>query len=288
MLDFENDVKGITRHNRDGSRMTQAQREQQLRAIGRELDGMGFKHLRARGLKPKHIEALVAKWQAEGLSPGTIKNRLSSARWLCQRTGRVGVIEKSNDAYGIDRRVYVTNETKAQELTSEQLSQVKDPRVAMSLRLQDQFGLRREEAIKIVPVWADRGDRLVLKGSWTKGGRPREIPILTAEQRAVLNAARDLAGRGSLIPPEDRYIDQRRRYDRATAELGLRGHSLRHGYSQRRYVALTGWLPPALGGPTSKELTPAQREVDARARQQISRELGHERPQVTAIYLGGR
>jgi hypothetical protein len=35
----------------------------------------------------------------------------------------------------------------------------------MSLRLQAELGLRREESIKIVPKWADRGDRLVLKDS---------------------------------------------------------------------------------------------------------------------------
>jgi integrase len=287
MLDFENDVKGIARHNRDGSRMTQAQREQKLRAIGRELDQMGYRHLRARGLKPKHVEALIAKWQAEGMSAGTIKNRMSAMRWLCRHVGRDGVIEKSNDAYGIEHRVYVTNDSKARTITAEQLSQLKDPRVAISLRLQDQFGLRREESIKIVPAWADRGDRLVLKGSWTKGGRPREIPIRTSEQRAVLKAARDLAAGGSLIPREDRYIDQRRSYDRETTRIGLRGHGLRHGYAQRRYRELTGWEPPALGGPAVKHLTPAQRESDARARQQISRELGHERPRITAVYLGG-
>ena len=40
------------------------------------------------------------------------------------------------------------------------------------------FGLRREESLKIQPGWADRGDTLVLKDSWTKGGRSREIPML--------------------------------------------------------------------------------------------------------------
>ena len=34
------------------------------------------------------------------------------------------------------------------------------------------------------------------------------------------------------------------------------------------------------------DLTPAQRALDEAARQIISRELGHERSQVTAVYLG--
>lgn len=63
-------------------------------------------------------------------------------------------------------------------------------------------------------------------------------------------------------------------------------HGLRHHYAQSRYVALTGWKAPAAGGVLSKELTPMQRSQDRTARQIISRELGHERTQITATYLG--
>jgi hypothetical protein len=34
---------------------------------------------------------------------------------------------------------------------------------------------------------ADRGDHLVLKASWTKGGKERIIPIRTEQQREVIN-----------------------------------------------------------------------------------------------------
>lgn len=157
----------------------------------------------------------------------------------------------------------------------------------MSLELQREFGLRREEAIKFSPSHADRGDRIVLKDSWTKGGRPREIPIRTAAQRAVLDRARQLAGRGSLIPAERRYIQQLRLYERHTGAAGLsRLHGLRHEYAQRRYQELTGWPAPAAGGPTARELTPEQKDRDQKVRRLISRELGHEREQITAIYLG--
>lgn len=287
MLDLEDDLKGLCRRNRDGARMTQAQREERLRAAARQLDALGYKHLRAHGLKPKHVEALIREWQAAGLSPRTLKNRLSDLRWWSEKVGKPEAIAKSNDAYGIERRSYVSTDSKARQLTTAELNRVQDPRVAMSLRLQDQFGLRREEAIKLVPAWADRGDKLVLKGSWTKGGRPREVPIRTPEQRAILDQARALAGSGSLIPPDQRYIDQRRRYERECSRAGIdRAHGLRHAYAQRRYEDLTGWSAPAAGGPKSRELTPVQRELDAHARQIISLELGHERPQITAVYLG--
>lgn len=63
-------------------------------------------------------------------------------------------------------------------------------------------------------------------------------------------------------------------------------HGLRHQYAQSRYEILTGWPAPAAGGPSAAGLSPTQRIEDRRARQSISRELGHERIQITAIYLG--
>ncbi len=69
--------------------------------------------------------------------------------------------------------------------------------------------------------------------------------------------------------------------------MGLsKTHGLRHAYAQDRYREITGWAAPAAGGPTSKQLNPAQRDRDQLARLQISRELGHGREQITAVYLG--
>ena len=72
---------------------------------------------------------------------------------------------------------------------------VKDPHVRMALRLQAAFGLRREEAIKFSPSYADRGDRIAVKASTAKGGRAREVPVLKDGQRRLLDEARRLAGR---------------------------------------------------------------------------------------------
>jgi hypothetical protein len=63
-------------------------------------------------------------------------------------------------------------------------------------------------------------------------------------------------------------------------------HGLRHQYAQARYEVLTGWKAPAAGGPSSRQLAPSQRIQDYEARLTISRELGHEREQITAVYLG--
>jgi hypothetical protein len=230
---------------------------------------------------------LVQRWQAEALASGTIKNRMAELRWLAEKTGKENIIARTNDAYGIPDRKFVTNQSKAKELDMEQLKRITDPYTAMSLRLQAAFGLRREESIKIQPAWADRGDTLVLKDTWTKGGRAREIPIRNAEQRELLEEAKALAGKGSLIPPALKYVEQLRRFEHQCAQAHIhRVHGHRHAYAQQRYRELTGWPCPAAGGPRSKELTPAQKAVDRKARLVISHELGHFRSQIVALYVG--
>jgi hypothetical protein len=63
-------------------------------------------------------------------------------------------------------------------------------------------------------------------------------------------------------------------------------HGLRHAYAQQRYRELTGWPSPHAGGPDKKALTQAQQQSDQSARLTISKELGHVREQITAVYLG--
>lgn len=189
--------------------------------------------------------------------------------------------------YGIPDRQFVSDQSKAKELTAEQLALVRDEHVRMSLKLQQAFGLRREEALKIQPRWADRGDHLHLKASWTKGGRERTAPIRNAQQRAVLEDAKNLVGLGSLIPRSRNYIAQLRIYERHTANAGLsKMHGLRHAYAQQRYQELTGWPSPHAGGPPKTALTPEQRVIDTQARLTISAEIGHVREQITAVYIG--
>jgi len=287
MQALNHELKQLCARNRDGSFATQAGRERILTLIANQLREMGFVNMRAQSLKPRHVEQLVQRWTAEGLSTGTLKNRMAELRWWAQKIGKANVVAKSNDVYGIADRRYLTNVSKARPLTPGDLAQVTDSYARASLQLQAAFGLRREESLKIQPGWADRGDTLVLKDSWTKGGRSREIPIRTAEQRRVLDGAKRLAGKGSLIPADRSYVQQLRRFEYHCDRAGIhRVHGHRHQYAQERYRELTGWSAPAAGGPRSRELTAAQKLIDREARLTISRELGHEREQVSAIYCG--
>src|SRR3989344_5248843 len=217
MRTLNRDFKLMCQRNRDGSFATQHDRERLLTMMANQLHEDGFRNLRAQGLRTKHVEHLVSRWQAEGASSGTMKNRMSALRWVAEKIGKENIVARDNAAYGIADRRYVTNESKAKEL----------------------------------------------------------------------NQGKALAGNGSLIPTEMSYRDQLNRFKAQTAFAGIdRVHGFRHAYAQARYAELTGWKAPAAGGPTSKQLNPEQKAIDRQARLTISRELGHEREQITAVYLG--
>ncbi|HHG6048823.1 TPA: phage integrase N-terminal domain-containing protein [Pseudomonas aeruginosa] len=286
MDDLTYTLRQLCLRNRDGSHATQADRQRSLSLAARQLRESGFHQMRATSLKGKHVEALLQRWQAEGLSAGTLKNRMAHLRWWAEKVGKAGILPADNTKLGIPERRYVTNESKAKEL-GDRLDRINDPHVRMSLRLQAAFGLRREESIKFQPRYADRGDHIAIKGSWAKGGRDRTVPITTPEQRAVLDEVHRLAGQGSLIPAHKTYIQQRHVYDGQCKAAGLSNmHGLRHRYAQMRYEVLTGWKAPVIDGSSTAQLGTVQRLADQQARQHISRELGHERMAVTSIYLG--
>ena len=287
MRDLNYQLKQLCYRNRDGSYSTQANRQRMLSQIASQLHDMGYRRMSTHSLKPKHVDALVKRWLLENMTAGTIKNRMNCLRWWAAKVDRRNVVARSNDFYGIPDRQFVSNDSRAVTVDDETLASVKDDHVRMSLELQRAFGLRREEAIKFMPGYADQGDHIRLKASWTKGGKTRVVPVITQEQRAVLDRAHRLAGTGSLIPPQKTYIQQLRTYERHTTQAGLsKLHGLRHAYAQSRYQRLTGWACPAAGGPVTNSLNAEQRKQDHQARLTVSLELGHIREQISAVYLG--
>lgn len=288
MTDLEFSIRQLMRHNRDGSFATQANRRQGLAAIAGQLHGLGYKLKTVNNLKPRHVEALVACWKRSALADETIRNRLGWLRWVADHCNKPGLLPKDNAAFGLrERTPYQGN--RARILDAETLSRISDPTIRLALRLQAAFGLRREEALKFRPAIAFKGDRLVLRASWCKGGRGREIPIVHPRQLEILAEVRAQVGTGSLIPADKTFVAHLQTYKATTRAAGLgQAHGLRHAYAQWRYRRLTGWDCPAKGGPTAEIMTERDRAIDKRARQQISGELGHGRIDVTDTYLGRR
>lgn len=285
-MQFE--LKELTRRNGEGSEWTQAGRHRSLQAIGRELHAEGYKLRSARNLSLKHVTILLGRWKHTGIAHATIRNRLGTLRWLAEKIGKPGLLPNSNESFGLTERTPFKG-LKARPLDHARLAMIADPRLRMALRLQQAFGLRREEALKFRPSFADKGSYLALKPSWTKGGRYREIPIDDVRQRRLLDEVHALVGTGSLIPEGTQFHQYRKAYDNATLKAGLRSnHGLRHWYACWRYHKLSGRLPSALGGATCDVLDIAARRREYFVRLQVSRELGHNRVDVTATYLGPR
>lgn len=251
-----------------------------------QLRELGFGLAHPKGLKPKHVDALVSRWQGEGLASGTIKNRLASLRWLCCHVGK-GSILGSNEDYGLAPRAgYRGN--RGHKLDLDALDRITDPRAHMAVRLMAAFGLRREEAIKFRPALSDKGHYLAIKAG-TKGGRYREVPVIMARQRALLEEAKALAGNGSLIPDHKSYKQQLEVVKHQCAKAGVSAlHGLRHNWAQAMYRQLTGWRCPAAGGPRYRDLSIAEKQRDEEARRLIAEWLGHGRTEVTNTYLGAR
>jgi site-specific recombinase XerC len=271
---------------RESSFSTRATRSKVLNLAAKQLLAHGYKLRDPSGLKTKHISHLVHRWQDEGLAAKTIKNRMAALRWIAEKIGKPNICARGNDDYCIPR---VRNNPigKSKTLDMDKHAKVKSELIKLSLRLQQEFGLRKEECIKFSLSYALKDvHTLRIKGTWAKGGKYREIPILKESQRQLIS---DIAAvtKGALIEPDKKYVDQMRQYERETIRVGLnKNHGLRHHYARERYLELTGWKCPADGGPSRKELSAIDYERDTKVRDQISRELGHERLKITYAYLG--
>ena len=281
------DLVKLTWRHRENGYNTQRTRRVIVKMMAQQLGDMGFNRIKAKNLKEKHALALIERWRSEGLSAGTLKNRMGVLRWVYEKVNKSWMLAKRNADYGIENRRYLTNVNKAREVAMESLERIKSEHVRLSVEMQRQFGMRREEAMKIQVAWADRGTYLKLKGSWTKGGRERTIPIRTEAQRKLLDRVKALTGGGSLIPASSTYIEHLKLYENQTRAAGLEKlHGLRHAYAQERYKELTGWEAPAAGGPSRDKLSEEQKQADKDARTTISRELGHGREVISVVYLG--
>jgi hypothetical protein len=251
----------------------------------KDLHEQGYKLGHLNGLKPKHIHTLVELWKAQGKSTATIKNYMAKLRKVGVLLDKPQLVKPGNDTYQINRRSYAPTFNKAIHQTD--FSNCSDPLIRLSLEAQSLFGLRREE-------W--QGNCLRIQPSWTKGGIGRTLNITNEEQHQWLaKAVQQIPSGQSLIPKDKTYKQHLGPYHKQIKSMGLsKCHGLRHAYAQRRYRELTqqfdttgkGLVCPIDGGLPSRQLKGRDREWDRRAREIISRELGHSRIAITKVYCG--
>lgn len=284
---------------RVGFATSRARAEVLLQAF-RALHELGFLIRRPENLGNRHVQALVAQWEAQGLSASTMQKRFSIVRVFCgwiDKPGMLGELESYVSNPEVVRRTYVATQDKSWTASNVDIRAkieevfTRDPHAGVQLLLQWAFMLRAKEAWLLQPKLADQG--AVLAVNWgTKGGRHRVVPIREAWQRTILEFAKGYANdvNGSMIPATFSLKTWKCRFYRVcrrcgiSQEAGLVPHGLRHQGANDLYEELTGVASPV------REAAPAEVAawLDRLARSIVAETLGHSREQITSAYCGKR
>jgi integrase len=272
-------------------------------------DELGFGLENPARIDARHIQALIrwmeVRWQAGTLRSSTIQGYVSYLRMLCRWVGKptlmASVAGFSNPASIRRRLACQTDRTWAGagiDLVEvlEQAWKI-EPWVAMALLAQAAFGLRRKEALCLVPE-ADQlpGMQALAITRGTKGGRPRVVRLHTPWQGEVLTLLCDFCRRGGarrahLGGPAAGLKANLARYARVLARLGITrdlcgttGHGLRADYACR-LLAAHGVVAP-IKSPAGAAAVAATADVVPVAYRAVSEALGHSRSSVVAAYCG--
>lgn len=171
-------------------------------------------------------------------------------------------------------------------------------RAAVIVVLCRSFGIRLREAILAnLADWQrqarERGQIDIREG--TKGGRGKEVerwvPVSERGRRALREAVlvRHQLGGQNLLRPDESFDDlvndgEVHRARKILHDFGIKGyHELRAAWACERYEEMSGGVAPILQAGTS----PGQ-ENDEQFRPNLARELGHDRIDVVAAYIGAR
>ncbi len=293
-----------------------------VRSLVIDLHATGRRKERLQRLKPRDIVALIQYWEGR-ISGQTIRNRLSTLRWLCRTLNKPGIMPKDPRIYMEDPSNYdIPSAAKAEVTPTAKGVDVgaylcavfeKDVLVGLVQLLKIEWGLRRREAIMTRPHEQDKGDYfLVTRRRGPKGGRPRAIshynfesrfdevtgefvimdPRIDPVKRQILELLKRFTNsRGSLIPDEYSLTRWMRWERTVTAEycglsskaLGITSHKFRHEYAQVRGEIVSG-LTRQFG--RDDPLTSEESGRDQVARRIVTEELGHSDRATMNCYAG--
>ena len=239
-------------------------------------------------LSAKHLCAYIELRQDDGIAPATIKCELAAIRFFHDQMADARYRIPDNEALGVDlerRRFKGADRTWSDREYEDMIAIAKQSsreNFADELILAHELGLRIHETFRIDTAMTRTAlaeNKLTIKG---KGGKVRTVP-LTAAAREVLERALSTTPQGEkLFVPKDRmthaaiwdleqFIRNHRNEVRDPGNpVPLTYHGLRHTFASNTYRRMIGQ------GRTAFE-----------AHIGVSRLLGHEREDVTEIYLVG-
>ena len=240
------------------------------------------------------------------MSPAYGQNLLSAVNTTLDqaRQDKECHVDAVHDA-GLPERSGITEQDHcvSKELHEETKDKVSD-RLGALMDLQREFGLRFKESslldAKKCLEDIEKYDRINIDRG-TKGGQSRELELHNKESQleALQNAAKLQGDHDSMIPTDLTYEQFKNDCYNELKETDMNGfHGERHLYANDRYEQETGYPAPCrtdfkhgrdhlehmakdLGIPYKEA-----KELDHKARMEISEELGHHRLSVTNYYLG--
>jgi integrase len=292
---------------------TQGDRQRFLVAFFRELRRHTlYKNLDPRQLAGRHVQHMIGRWQDRGLSTATVHNYLSFLRTFAGWLGKQGMVREPEFYVGKDSPLANRSQNAVEDKSwtarkvdiAAKVAEVTafDPWVGLQLELCAEFAVRPKEARHFRPHEAvipreaanvrdaaafPECETFVRVSHGTKGGRPRDIPLATASQRALIERLKLLVRPGKFVGNPDltalqaqhRFYYVVRKFGISKKELGVVAHGLRHQKVNDVFGAESGGPSPVRGGDERPPL-------DEEARNRAAHLLGHSRMQVTNCYLG--
>ncbi|MCG3861760.1 integrase domain-containing protein [Psychrobacter sp. Ps5] len=282
---------------------TEGSYKSELTTFGRFLkEEQGLRDLRK--VDESHIRA-YGEYLSERVENGTLA--LNSAHNYISTMNTAMSVARGNDDlrmtavkdFGFPEKSGISTTNKAiSQVEHDRITSQLNDRMSSIVQLQRELGLRLKESCLInakdVYKQAIKFGKVKIEDG-TKGGREREVPIISSSQIEALKVAAELQGEHySMTPVDKTYIQFQRELYREVCR-GMHGE--RHHYAQDRYKQITGVKSPIAAGVEhklrydfiAKELgitkTEAKR-LDHEARMIVSSELGHGRIQITNSYLG--
>jgi integrase len=294
-------------NGRVASERTKALTGQVVCAAVNRLHELGYKIQDVKNIGERHIEVLVKDaWHVKKKKIKTIQNELSRLRIFMGMLGKQGMV-KSIEKYLPDvdpKLLRVSNVARQSKSWSangidivQKFSEIdkRDWRLGLMLRLELAFGLRREEVLKCDTHAQDFGHYFQVFPGQGKGGRWRNIPVLSKPQRDTLDYVKSKVPKntplGWKVTESGKTADLKtnlRRYENLMSSLGLTkkdagitGHGLRAQFAEN-HALLLGIIPPTLGGASIQ--LPSDEIKHKRIR--LAQALGHNRPSITNAYIG--
>lgn len=274
----------LARHNRQGSFQTRDRYYEAMKRFCLYL-AMVWHLKKLRNINPEHVAAYVEFMQENGKAASTIKTDLAAIRFFHDKIENPRSRIPDNSELSLESRHFggVDRTWSDEEFNRMIEKAVAAGRsdIACALYLGRYCGLRIHETMRIDTAIAEqalREDAITIKG---KGGKVRTVPIEDERVRVGLRTMlkQTIRGHKLFVPdtmPTDEaiyrlqvfIIHHRDEVQNEGREANLTYHGLRHTYAVEKYKALL-----AIG----------ISERDAHFA--VSRLLGHERADVTDIYL---